>query len=609
MKNFYSLLTLMLFGTLVMAQENITIEDTKAEPARPGAFNNNFQDRATPFWTEDFSGGFPGTWTIIDSSNICPWTYSNDGSWGFFSNTGETSGDAAISSTTAGNGFMICDQDSANNVNYGQPSGTTYQYLSSYFETDAVDCSTHPSVILRFEHSYRYNNGVPMIVQVSTDGTTWTAFDVSDGTANNAASADPDVQVLNLSTIAGGQSTVYLRFGWSARVYYWMIDDISLSEADANDVSLESGYWGAGTFQYQHYKIPSTQVSPVTFYGGISNATAGPLNDVYFDVDVSQGASVFSGTSSLLNLTSSQLDTAASTTDWSPSGTGYFDVSYTADLQGATDDNLTNNTSADQIEMTNSVYALDNLPTDLSGSSGGISNFSGNGGSAFGIGNVYEIIADDEIECIDLGITTAAANEGNPVYGAIYYWDGAAWTYLAQTPDYTVEAADLGAIKTVSFTTPVSVTAGQELLVVGAHYGGTDVQFMMAQSVPDAMVWGYDVSLSFFWLGSPRAIVARPNFSCAPIGIGYEELASSSFNCYPNPATDVVNIELELTEDATIQIQLLDINGKVVMTEADQKLITGTHVLAIDTDKFAKGVYSLEIKINGQVERQKIVLQ
>ena len=64
-----------------------------------------------------------------------------------------------------------------------------------------------------------------------------------------------------------------------------------------------------------------------------------------------------------------------------------------------------------------------------------------------------------------------------------------------------------------------------------------------------------------------------------------------------------------MTEDATIQIQLLDINGKVVMNQADQKIISGTHVLAIDTDKYAKGVYSLEIKINGQVERQKIVLQ
>ena len=31
------------------------------------------------------------------------------------------------------NGFLISDTDSANGHTYGQPSGTTYQYIDSYF--------------------------------------------------------------------------------------------------------------------------------------------------------------------------------------------------------------------------------------------------------------------------------------------------------------------------------------------------------------------------------------------------------------------------------------------------------------------------------------------
>jgi hypothetical protein len=37
-------------------------------------------NRATPFWSEDFAGGFPSDWVNIDSSGICPWRYSTDGS-------------------------------------------------------------------------------------------------------------------------------------------------------------------------------------------------------------------------------------------------------------------------------------------------------------------------------------------------------------------------------------------------------------------------------------------------------------------------------------------------------------------------------------------------
>lgn len=594
-------------GSLSFAQLNDS-PDCKGERQIPALQADNYQDRATPFWTEDFSNGFPSDWAIIDSSGICPWTYTMDGSWGFWSTSGENSADNPMASTTAGNGFLICDNDSANHVNYGQPSGTTYQYLASYFGTSAIDCSTHGSVILRFEQSYRYNNGVPMWVQVSTDSVSWTAFDVSGGLANNTASADPDVEVLNLSTIAANQPTVYLRFGWSARVYFWMIDDISLAEADPNDVSQESGYWGTGTFQNQYFKIPMSQVSPVTFYGGLSNQTAGTLTDCYYDVDVSNGGSVYTGTSNLLTLNSTELDTAISTTDWTPGSEDTYDVTYTAAVTGQTDGNLTNNVSTSQVDITTSTYGLDNLPPDLSGASGGISNWSGNTGNSFGIGNLYEVINTGEIHCVEIGITDQATNEGSLVYAAVYYWDGSAWTYLSQTADHTVAAADLDNTVTLSFSTPVAVTAGQELIVVAAHYGGNDVQFMMAQTVPNQMVWGYDGAAQWFWLSNPRAIVSRPIF--ASCGLSTEELTlSNSFNAYPNPTQDIATIELELNESASVQYVIYDINGRVILESDPTNFTVGAYQIPVEMSNLSNGTYTIEVRINEQRERQMIVKQ
>ena len=107
--------------------------------------------------------------------------HSFDGSWGYYQGTQGMSGAAAINSTTASNGFLISDSDSANHHAYGQPSGTTYQYIESYFTTSAIDLSMYPAVSLEFEHTFRYNNlgqaaFVPPTVSISNDSINWTDF-------------------------------------------------------------------------------------------------------------------------------------------------------------------------------------------------------------------------------------------------------------------------------------------------------------------------------------------------------------------------------------------------------------------------------------------------
>ena len=98
---------LLSYGT--MAQNTAVEQDCVAteisRPAVKPAIDNN-SNRATPFWTEDFAGGFPADWTINDSSGICPWVYSTDGSWGNFQYwMAQLQLAAGISSTTGANGF------------------------------------------------------------------------------------------------------------------------------------------------------------------------------------------------------------------------------------------------------------------------------------------------------------------------------------------------------------------------------------------------------------------------------------------------------------------------------------------------------------------------
>jgi hypothetical protein len=588
---------LLSYGT--MAQNTAVEQDCVAKeisrPAVKPAIDNN-SNRATPFWEEDFAGGFPATWTVNDSSGICPWVYSTDGSWGNFSTGGTTAAAAGISSTTGANGFLICDADSANHFTYGQPSGSNYQYLSSYFTTDAIDCSTHSSVILNFQQSFRYNNGIPLIVEVSNDGTTWATYDVSGGQANNAASPDPQSISLNVSATAANETTVYLRFGWSARVYFWMIDDITLSEADPFDIAMLDTWWGMGGFEYQYYKTPITHAEPITFYSELTNNSGATLDGCDSDIDVSgTSGSVFTGSGTQISIASAANDTVTSSTSWTPAAIGMYDVTAVASSTSGTDANTSNNTFVDSLEITTSTFGLDNL-TDASQSTGSISNFSSNTGQPFKIGNIYQVTIDDLVECVEIGIADNAQNSGKDIFAEVYAYDpvNGEFVFRGATATYTTSSADLGAIISLEMIVAAEVFADEEILVVAGHNGGDpsgsdDVSFMYGQTVPEQTVYGYNGAGDLFFLSNPRAIVVRPDFDC---GLGLDEEAIIDATVFPNPANDQLTVRLA-SEINSGTITLTDLNGRVVLTK---EVSTNASEISVDVSNLASGMYTLHVQ-------------
>lgn len=602
------LLLFMLFGIPVatFSQKTSVLQDTDLKESNQKPSQHLSDDsKAAPFWTEDFANGFPTGWAVADTSGICPWVYSTDGSWGNFNGNNATAAGTPIASTTGANGFLICDADSANHFTYGQPSGTTYQYLSSYFITDAIDCSGRSSVILSFEQYYRYNNGVSMNVLVSNDSTNWVGYDVSGGLANNTASGNPDVVNLNITNTAANQATVYIKIGWSARVYFWQIDDISLREADANDVVHEKSWWGTGNFQNQYYKIPLVQASPVTFYTSISNNTGVQIDNVQSTVSVTNTGGVdFTGNSATANLVAVETDTFT-VSGWTPSAVDMHDLDFEAVVSGQTDGDMSNNTASNRLMITQSIYGLDSLQSGDQ-STASISNFSGNTGQTFKIGNVYEIINDDGIQCIEIGIADEPENEGASVYGEVYVWNttSGAWEFRGATDVVDLVLADLGTIINVPLLSEAQVYAGEEALVVAGHYGGPtdgsgDAHFMYGQPVENYMVYGFDGLGDAYWLSSPRAIVVRANFDC---GLGFNETNALDVNVYPNPASELINIEM--TGNVFSGYNLVDISGKTVMSDK----VVGDNI-KIDVKHLSTGVYTIELKGDNALTRKRVVIK
>jgi len=78
------------------------------------------------------------------------------------------------------------------------------------------------------------------------------------------------------------------------------------------------------------------------------------------------------------------------------------------------------------------------------------------------------------------------------------------------------------------------------------------------------------------------------NFTTADQGAGIKENVTSQISVYPNPATDILNINISKNEPVTITI--IDITGRIV----SQQAATG-NIISMDLRNLTPGVYQLKV--------------
>ena len=88
---------------------------------------------------------------------------------------------------------------------------------------------------------------------------------------------------------------------------------------------------------------------------------------------------------------------------------------------------------------------------------------------------------------------------------------------------------------------------------------------------------------------------------------GIESITSNiKFSSYPNPATTVLNLELNVTETAQTQIEMIDMTGKVVREISNSELTSGTHKFQVETSDLPNGIYFVRINSNGKSAQYKV---
>ncbi len=90
------------------------------------------------------------------------------------------------------------------------------------------------------------------------------------------------------------------------------------------------------------------------------------------------------------------------------------------------------------------------------------------------------------------------------------------------------------------------------------------------------------------------------------INVGIQEIENVNVNLFPNPAKDVVFINLE-GGNQNYDVNIYTLDGKMVYS-AGEKALTGSSSLQVDLGNFAEGVYVISVISNKQVYNSKLVI-
>lgn len=227
-----------------------------------------------PFWSENFTNNIPAGWTNTDASNQnVTWKWCANNSSGC---SPVFSGEEPFQSATAETGYVHVNSDAA---------GQLPQSHISRLTTSAINCSGKNEVFVKFQShigTYTITPSTSAILRVSTDLNNWTNFVAfPDLITVNEFSPNPDISILDISSVAANQATVYLQWQWTGNYeYMWDLDDIELFDQNPTpkfDLAISNFFYPVSSFA-----TPASQISTDTFgfFVLMSNRGLQPMTNV-----------------------------------------------------------------------------------------------------------------------------------------------------------------------------------------------------------------------------------------------------------------------------------------------------------------------------------------
>jgi thiol-disulfide isomerase/thioredoxin len=102
-------------------------------------------------------------------------------------------------------------------------------------------------------------------------------------------------------------------------------------------------------------------------------------------------------------------------------------------------------------------------------------------------------------------------------------------------------------------------------------------------------------AIIFLIRNSDGAVLNSQNVT-VPLGVSDVKAGVEDLTIFPNPATNSVNINFSLVENAQVGVQIVDAAGRVVSSVPFKNMSIGNNHLSIATDQLPSGVYSVRLQ-------------
>ncbi len=562
-----------------------TIKSHKVAPA----------EKAVVLWSDDFA--LPATWAIANvGTNAEDWSFTTDPT------IIPVAVMAPMGSATAANGFLFVNSD-ANNA--ADADGT--RIITTATNVTPIDLTGQPNVRLSFQHNFRWWHDTRGVRVSGDNGATWTDFEISNETTYstpNQNSDNPHITTVDISTVAGGQSQVLVQFYYDDNDYwgwYWAVDDVNITVTENYDLTLTKAYWGStGSYgaRLPYYQIPTAQVTAIDFSGIVLNNGVITQPDITFSAII---PSLYTGASAQYSLVMNQFDTLACSTSFTPAAAVAAHTVNFATTSGATEAYPTDNTIDPlTINITNYVYARD---ADV------IDGGSFNSGDGFEVGNIFDIVTDATVQGIDVFVG-ATAVVGAEMLVRLYSLDATgAFVQMEESMPYNLVTADLGQKITLPLLSAQTLTAGASYLAVALSYGDggatNDLVVATSGTSDDQTSFYYDTPTTT-WFFTNSTPMVRLNFDPS---LSVSELENNvGMSVYPNPTNTNTTVSFSLTNESNVTINVTDLAGKVVYTNA-LGTVNGAQNVNVNTENLTSGVYMVNVSVNGTVSTEKLIVR
>lgn len=548
-----------------------------------------------------------------DFSNSSDWTFGNlsgtTDSWVI--GTAVPAGDFpidGIESTTASNGFALYDSD----LYCG--SDDAYVQLAN-----PVDLSGQGSVVVQFQQYYRNFQGQSFL-EVSTDGTTWTTYEVNGALAVNAATSNPNNAQVNISSTAANASQVWIRFRYmGACDYAWMVDDVAFVEGASSDMQMLKVWHGDIINAFEYAQIPLAQAQEVVIGATSLNQGGDTQTGVTYSYDISAGGSSVSSGSFPANnasMISSGSDTTWYATGFTPSATGTYTVMVSVSSD-QTDEVPANNDGESTFMVTDNIYAHDdedNIEFQIYG--GDVTGTTT--ANEYKAALYYEVFADATLTAVQVafGANTTTSSCIIEVFDAV---NDQSLSNPIVTEVYDLAPGDVptaGEVILVNIVINdgdgVQLDAdGLYLISIGNTGEGEGLWILASDGDDDRgqLRYGpFGAGGSIDWYtGYTNSPMIRGNFDPTVGIVENEDVALVSI--YPNPTSDNVNVNFVSKENQDVTINVIGVDGKLVFAKQLNTKAGQSSRTTIDVANLSAGIYMVQLTGANSSLTQRIVVQ